>query len=45
VEILAPDVCLVEFSDHEGHSYALLELRTDQFIVLGYERNPAGIPD
>ncbi len=45
VEILTPDNFLVEFSDHRGHTYALLELRTDQLMVLRYEQLPASKAD
>lgn len=34
VEILAPDVFEVEFSDEDGQTYAELALRADQIIVL-----------
>jgi hypothetical protein len=34
VEILAPDVFEVEFSDDEGRTYAELALRNDQIIAL-----------
>jgi Domain of unknown function (DUF4926) len=34
VEELAPDVNLVEFSDDEGHTYALVALRSDELIRL-----------
>ena len=34
VEVLAPDVFEVEFSDNEGRTYASLALRADQLIVL-----------
>ena len=34
VEILAPDVFEVEFSDYEGQTYAELALRSDQLIAL-----------
>ena len=34
VEILAPDVYEVEFSDDNGHTYAEFALRNDQLIVL-----------
>src|SRR5258708_1746521 len=34
VEILAPDVFEVEFSDEEGQTYAELALRGDQIIAL-----------
>ncbi len=37
VEILAPDVFEVEFSDDKGQTYAMLALRADQLIVLHYE--------
>ena len=34
VELLAPDVCEVEFCDDEGQTYAMFALRADQLIVL-----------
>ncbi len=34
VEILAPDVYEVEFSDDEGEAYAELALRSDQLVLL-----------
>ena len=34
VEILAPDVYEVEFSDDEGQTYAELALRGDQLVTL-----------
>ena len=34
VEILAPDVFEVEFSDDDGQTYAELALRDDQLITL-----------
>jgi hypothetical protein len=34
VEILAPEVFEVEFSDDEGETYAELALRADQVIAL-----------
>lgn len=34
VEILAPDVFEVEFSDDEGRTYTELALRADQIIAL-----------
>jgi hypothetical protein len=37
VEILAPNVFEVEFSDDEGQTYAMLALRTDQLMVLHYQ--------
>ena len=37
VEELAPDVFEIEFSDDNGHTYAMLALRADQLIVLHYE--------
>jgi len=37
VEVLAPDVFEVEFSDDEGRTYALAALRADQLMVLHYE--------
>ncbi len=37
VELLAPDVYEVEFSDNDGRSFAELALRADQLLVLHYE--------
>ncbi len=37
VEELAPGVFEVEFSDHEGRTYALVALRTEQLMMLHYE--------
>lgn len=37
VEILAPDVYEVEFSDNEGRAFAELALKADQLLVLHYE--------
>ena len=37
VEILAPDVFEVEFSDDSGRTYASRALRADQLIVLHYQ--------
>lgn len=37
VEILAPQVFEVEFSDDQGRSYASLALRADQLMVLRYQ--------
>ena len=34
VEILAPDVYEVEFSDDDGQTYAELALRRDQLVLL-----------
>jgi hypothetical protein len=36
VEVLAPDVFEVEFSDKNGRSYASLALRQNQLMVLHY---------
>ena len=36
VEILAPGVFEVEFSDEEGRTYASLALNADQFLALRY---------
>jgi len=36
VEMLAPDVYEVEFSDEEGQMYAMQALRADQLMVLHY---------
>ncbi len=37
VEILAPQVFEVEFSDDQGRSYASMALGADQLMVLHYE--------
>ncbi len=37
VEVLAPDVFEVEFSDNEGRTFAELALNADQLLVLHYE--------
>ncbi len=37
VELLAPDVYEVEFSDNDGRAFAELALRADQLLVLRYE--------
>ncbi|MCI0556284.1 MAG: DUF4926 domain-containing protein [Anaerolineae bacterium] len=37
VEVLAPNVYEVEFSDNEGRAFAELALREDQLLVLHYE--------
>ena len=37
VELLAPNVFEVEFSDDNGQTYAMLALRADQLIVLHYQ--------
>jgi len=37
VEVLAPDVYEVEFSDNEGRGLAELALRAEQLLVLHYE--------
>ena len=37
VEILAPNVFEVEFSDDEGQTYAMLALRADQLMILRYQ--------
>ena len=36
VELLAPGVYEVEFSDDEGQAYAMLALRAEQLMVLHY---------
>jgi hypothetical protein len=36
VELLAPGVFEVEFSDDEGRSYAMLAVPADQLLVLHY---------
>lgn len=37
VELLAPDVFEVEFSDDKGRTYAMLALRANQLMVLHYQ--------
>lgn len=37
VEVLAPQVYEVEFSDDSGQTYALLALRADQLMQLHHE--------
>ena len=37
VELLAPNVFEIEFSDDNGQTYAMLALRADQLIVLHYQ--------
>jgi hypothetical protein len=34
VELLAEGVFLVEFSDNQGHTYAMLSLKNEQLMVL-----------
>jgi hypothetical protein len=41
VELLAPDVYEVEFSDDEGRTYAMLPLRRDQIMLLHFDREAA----
>jgi hypothetical protein len=41
VELLAPDVYEVEFSDDEGRTYAMLPLRRDQVMLLHFNREAA----
>lgn len=36
VEILAPNVYEVEFSDNEGRTYAICALHSDQLMALHY---------
>lgn len=42
VEILAPGVFEVEFSNDEGRTYASLALEADQLLALRYEPIRAG---
>ena len=37
VEALAPETFLIEFSDDQGKTYAMLPLRACQLIVLHFE--------
>jgi hypothetical protein len=41
VEVLAPGVYEVEFSDDEGHTYAQLALAANQLMVLHYQPQQA----
>lgn len=41
VEVLAPGVFEVEFSDDQGHTYAQLALRDSQLMVLHYRPRQA----
>lgn len=43
VELLAPDVYEVEFSDDEGQTYAELALRADQIVILHNRGEPLKI--
>jgi hypothetical protein len=38
VEILAPQIFEVDFSDDEGQSYAMLALKAEQLLVLHYNK-------
>lgn len=37
VELLAPDVYEVEFTDNDGRAYAELAVKEDKLLVLYYE--------
>ena len=37
VELLAPDVFEIEFTDNDGRAFASLALRADQLMVLHYQ--------
>ncbi len=37
VEVLAPDVYEVEFTDNDGRAYAELAVQADKLLVLHYE--------
>lgn len=41
VEIVAPGVFEVEFSDDQGRCYAELALRSEQLLILRHEANAA----
>ena len=41
VEILAPDVFEVEFSDDKGRAYASTSLEADRLLTLRYEQSGA----
>lgn len=36
VEMLAPDIYEIEFTDEDGRAYASLALRADQLLALHY---------
>jgi hypothetical protein len=37
VEVLAPDIFEVEFSDNDGRTYAQLAVKEEKLLVLHYE--------
>jgi hypothetical protein len=37
VEVLAPDVYEVEFTDNEGRTYAEIAVKADKLLVLHYQ--------
>jgi len=37
VEVLAPDIYEVEFTDNDGRTYAELAVKADKLLVLHYE--------
>ncbi len=37
VELLAPGVFEIEFTDNDGRSFAILALREEQLLLLHYE--------
>ncbi len=37
VEVLAPDVYEVEFTDNDGRTYAELAVNADKLLILRYE--------
>ncbi len=39
VEILAPQIFEVDFSDDEGQNYAMQALKAEQLIILHYNRD------
>ena len=41
VELLAPDVYEVEFSDDEGRAYAQVPLRDQELMILHYQPHEA----
>lgn len=41
VELLAPNVFEVEFSDDDGRAYCELALESNQLLVLKYQQQPA----
>ncbi len=45
VEILAPEVYEVDFSDDDGQTYAMLPLHSSQLLKLKYQSTPENTPN